>query len=178
VNYLDFLNFGFHQIPTGLPRIFVWKGDMVKKFLKRTALMALILVDVRYIMVASQEADSQEHENIDASEVDQADDCVNVVADETLTTLWTLMLRLIRLTTLSTAILMIIKETLWTLMLHRTTAPMLQTVMMSNTTKATTVILPPHLRCRQMSMINNRTMIATICIPKVQKRSLPLKLLV
>lgn len=34
VRYLDFLDFGSVQIQSSLPRISVWKGDMIKKYIK------------------------------------------------------------------------------------------------------------------------------------------------
>jgi hypothetical protein len=34
VRYLDFLDFGSVQIQSSLPRIAVWKGDMIKEYIK------------------------------------------------------------------------------------------------------------------------------------------------
>ncbi|XP_062202067.1 uncharacterized protein LOC133904606 [Phragmites australis] len=38
VYYLDFINFGIHFIPRDIPRISVWKGDMIKIYSKRDQL--------------------------------------------------------------------------------------------------------------------------------------------
>ncbi|TVU26679.1 hypothetical protein EJB05_29235, partial [Eragrostis curvula] len=35
VYYLDFVNFGVHYVPRGIPRIKVWRGDMIKSYSKR-----------------------------------------------------------------------------------------------------------------------------------------------